>query len=213
MEVIILWVYYTIHFGFSGGIMGEVGIPMGTNCVPLIADLFLFCYERILCLTFTNRNGTTLYTYLTTPLDILTIYSPSITLNLRNIFLIYIQPTELQLNKANTSDKETSNIKVIGSDVHTSVYDKHDDFGFPIVNFPWFSGDVPRFPSYGVYISQFGIFARSCTSVSNFNSKNLQVKEKYRRMFETQKQVQQRLVSTLQHMQVPKRDRTRCLEE
>lgn len=24
----------------------EIGIPMGTNCAPLIADLFLFCYER-----------------------------------------------------------------------------------------------------------------------------------------------------------------------
>ena len=23
-----------------------VGIPMGTNCAPLIADLFLFCHER-----------------------------------------------------------------------------------------------------------------------------------------------------------------------
>ena len=23
-----------------------VGIPIGTNCAPLIADLFLFCYER-----------------------------------------------------------------------------------------------------------------------------------------------------------------------
>ena len=23
-----------------------VGIPMGTNCAPLIADLLLFCYER-----------------------------------------------------------------------------------------------------------------------------------------------------------------------
>ena len=23
-----------------------VGIPMGTNCVPLVADLFLYCYER-----------------------------------------------------------------------------------------------------------------------------------------------------------------------
>ena len=23
-----------------------VEIPMGTNCAPLIADLFLFCYER-----------------------------------------------------------------------------------------------------------------------------------------------------------------------
>ena len=23
-----------------------VGIPMGTNCAPLVADLFLICYER-----------------------------------------------------------------------------------------------------------------------------------------------------------------------
>ena len=44
-------------------------------------------------------------------------------------------PAELQLNKANTSDKETSfldlNIKVIGSRTHVSVYDKRDDFEFP----------------------------------------------------------------------------------
>ena len=23
-----------------------VGIPMGANCAPLVADLFLYCYER-----------------------------------------------------------------------------------------------------------------------------------------------------------------------
>ena len=23
-----------------------VGIPIGTNCAPFVADLFLFCYER-----------------------------------------------------------------------------------------------------------------------------------------------------------------------
>ena len=34
------------------------------------------------------------------------------------------------------------------------VCDKRDDFGLPIVNFPWLSGDVPRLPSYGIYISQ-----------------------------------------------------------
>ena len=37
-----------------------------------------------------------------------------------------------------TSDKETSfldlNVKVIGKNIHTSVYDKRDDFGFPIAN-------------------------------------------------------------------------------
>ena len=93
-----------------------------------------------------------------------------------------IYPAELQLNKANTSDKETSildlNIKVIGSDIHTSVYDKRDDFGFPIVNFPWLSGDVPRLPSYGIYISHLVRFARCCTSVLDFHSKNLQITSK-----------------------------------
>ena len=69
------------------------------------------------------------------------------------IHIPYIYPTELQLNKSNTSDKETSffdsNIKVVGSDVHTSVYNKRDDIVFSIVNFPWLSGDVSRLPSHG----------------------------------------------------------------
>ena len=81
-----------------------------------------------------------------------------------------IYPAVLQLNKANTSDKETSfldlNTKVIGSDIHTSVYDKRDDFRFPIVDFPWLSGDVPRLPLSGINISQLVRFARCCTRIS-----------------------------------------------
>ena len=65
-----------------------------------------------------------------------------------------IYPTELQLKKQIRRTKKLLSfiynvvIKVIGSNVHTSVCDKRDDFGFPIVNFPWLSGVVPRFPSY-----------------------------------------------------------------
>ena len=70
------------------------------------------------------------------------------------------------------------NIKVIGSDIHTSVDDKRDYFGFPIVNFPWLSGDVPSLPSYGIYISQLVRFARCCTNVLDFHSKNLQITSK-----------------------------------
>ena len=58
------------------------------------------------------------------------------------------------IKKTNTPDKETSfldlNIKFIDRNIHKSVYDKRDDLGFLIVNFPWLSGDVPRFPSYGI---------------------------------------------------------------
>ena len=171
---------FSIYAQFEGMVYQQiVGIPMGTICAPLIVDLFLFCYERDF---MSNLHKSKRY-------DLIDMFNDA-SQYLDDIFTIDnhefekhipdIYPTELQLNK--TSDKETSfldlNIKVIGSDVHTSVYDKRDDFGFPTVNFPWLSGDVPRLPSYGVYISQSISFARCCTSVSDFNSKNLQITSK-----------------------------------
>ena len=33
-----------------------VGIPMGTNCAPLVADLFLFCYERDFMFSLSEEN-------------------------------------------------------------------------------------------------------------------------------------------------------------
>ena len=35
-----------------------VGIPMGTNCAPLVADLFLFCYERVFMLSLSDNYQT-----------------------------------------------------------------------------------------------------------------------------------------------------------
>ena len=32
------------------------GIPMGTNCAPLVADLFLFCYERDFMKSLSREN-------------------------------------------------------------------------------------------------------------------------------------------------------------
>ena len=33
-----------------------VGIPMGTNCTPFVADLFLFCYERYVMMSLSVEN-------------------------------------------------------------------------------------------------------------------------------------------------------------
>ena len=156
-----------IYVQFDGMVYQQIeGVPMGTNCAPLIADLYLYCNERdfISDLQMSKRfylidmfNDT--FRYIS---DSFTIDNPEF-----EKYISDINPAELQLNKANTSDKETSfldlNIKVIGSDIHTSVYDKRDDFGFPIVNFPWLSGDVPKLPSYGIYILQLVRFAICCT--------------------------------------------------
>ena len=56
--------------------------------------------------------------------------------------------------------------------VSTKIYDKRDDFDFDIVNFPSLDGDVPRSTSYGVYISQLIRFARACSYVADFNTRN-----------------------------------------
>ena len=46
------------------------------------------------------------------------------------------------------------------------------NFDFDIVNSPFLDGDVPRRPSYGVYISQLIRFARVCSHVNEFNTRN-----------------------------------------
>ena len=74
-----------------------------------------------------------------------------------------IYPTELQLNRANSSDTEAPfldlNLCIFNGTVSTKIYDKRDDFDFDIVNFPFLDGDVPQRTSYGVYISQLIRFA------------------------------------------------------
>ena len=51
-------------------------------------------------------------------------------------------------------------------------FNNRDDFDFDIVNFPFLDGDVPRRPSYGVYISQLIRFARVCSHVDDFHTYN-----------------------------------------
>ena len=85
-----------------------------------------------------------------------------------------IYPTELQLNRENSSDTEAPfldlNLCISNGTVSTKIYDKRDDFDFDIhvVNFPFLDGDVLRRTSYGVYIYQIR-FARASSNLNDFN--------------------------------------------
>ena len=134
-----------------------IDIPMGTNCAPLVADLFLFCYERDFMKSLSRENQA----------DIIEAFKSTSRylddlLNIDNIYFDQIvdriYPTELQLNRANSCDTQTPvldlNLCISNGTVSTKIYDKRDDFDFDIVNFPFLDGDVLRSTSYGVYISQ-----------------------------------------------------------
>ena len=45
---------------------------------------------------------------------------------------------------------------------HTTIFDKRDNFGFNIVNFPHLCSNIPTKPAYGVYISQLIRIGRIC---------------------------------------------------
>ena len=117
-----------------------VGIPMGTDCAPLVADLFLFCYERDYMMSLSDDkqadvihacNATSRY------LDGI--------LNINNVYfdnmVSQIYPSELHLNKANTSDTEAAfldlHLSISNDIVSTKIYDKRAGFDFEIVNFPY----------------------------------------------------------------------------
>ena len=104
----------------------NVGIPMGTNCAPLVADLFLFCYERGFMKSPTKEkrydlidafNSTSRYLD-----DLLNIDSIHFEHMIHRIY-----DTELQLNKANASDTEAAfldlNLSIHIDMVSTKIHD------------------------------------------------------------------------------------------
>ena len=160
-----------------------VGIPMGTYCAPLVADLFLFRYERDFMTSLSDLKQAEIIeefkstsTYLD---DLLNIDNPYFEGMVNRIY-----PPELQLNKAYTSDTEARfldlHLSISNGFVSSKIYDKRDDFDFDIVNnFPFLDGDVPHFTPSGVYISQLIWFARVSSHVADFNARNKSLTAKH----------------------------------
>ena len=143
----------------------------------MVADLFLFCYERDFMMSLSDDKQADIIDALNTTSryldDILNIYNVYF-----DNMVSHIYPSELQLNKANTSDTEAAflDLYLSISDyiVSTKIDDtcKRDDFDLEIANFPFLDGDVPRSTSYGVYISQLIRFARASSTVADLNTRN-----------------------------------------
>ena len=113
-----------------------LGIPMGTNCAPLVADLF-FCsvMRETSCCPFRRIINLMVLRLSILLLGILL----NIDNNLFDSMVNHIYPSKLQLNKANESDTAVSfldlHLSISDGFVKTKIYDKRDDFDFDIVIF------------------------------------------------------------------------------
>ena len=123
-----------------------VGIPMGTDCAPQLANLFLF-HE---CLYMKNLMRDNLC------------MAKKFGNTVRYIALKRTSESDTKLSYLDIS------ISICSSKYVTKVYDKKDDFNFNIVNFPYMSSNIPANPTYGVYISQLIKISRICDTFQSF---------------------------------------------
>ena len=145
---------------------------MGTNCAPLVADLFLFCYERDFMLSISDDNQSEVIEAFNSTSryldDLLNIDNNFFDSKVKDRFDSNISPSERQLNKVDVSDTEASfldlHLSISDGFVKTKLFDKRGDFDFDIVNCPFLDGDVPRSTFYSVHISQLIRFFSSVLS-------------------------------------------------
>ena len=158
---------------FAGKVFQQiVGILMGTNCAPLLADIFLYSYEAelIQSLLSTGRKQlASLFNFTYRYIDnVLSINNAEF-----ENYLGQMYPVELEIKDtigSNTSASYLDLLLSIGRDgqIHTSMYDKRHDFNFHVTNFPFLSSNIPTSPTYGVFISQLIRHARACSSYGYF---------------------------------------------
>jgi hypothetical protein len=163
---------------FGGRIFQQtVGMPMGTNCAPLLADLFLNSYEADFIQGLLKKNEKKL----ARSFNFTFRYIDDV-LSLNNFrfgdFVDRIYPIELEIKDTTDADRSASYLDLhleIDSEgrLRTKLYDKRDHFNFPIVYFPFICSNIPAAPTYGVYLSQRIRYSRACGSYQDFLDRGL----------------------------------------
>jgi hypothetical protein len=151
---------------------------MGTNCSPLLADLFLYSYEADFIQKPLKKNEKKLARSFNFTFRYILVDG---VLSLNNSrfgdFVDRIYPIELEIRDTTDTDRSASYLDLYlefsEGRLRTKLYDKRDDFNFPIVNFPFICSNIPAAPAYEVYISQMIRYSRACGSYQDFLGRGL----------------------------------------
>lgn len=169
------WLIDNIYVTFGDKCFRQViGIPMGTDCAPFLANLFLFAYE------FQwmdkqrkhNRDVYKFFRYCGRYIDDLVLINND---GYMKRVMAEIYPEELVLVPEDSDDQSCPflDLQVVIKDsiITTSIFDKRDAFDFPIINFPTLTGNIPNRSSYGVFIGELVRYSRGCTYYKDFEDR------------------------------------------
>ena len=135
-----------------------IGIPMGTNCAPYLANVFLHIYEYDYLKMLVEKGEIVTARKLA---NTFRYQDDCIALDDDGVFgkhFSKIYPSEMTLESTNISKCVVTfldlRISIFRGRYLYHSYDKREDFQFAICNYPHLNGNVPLASSYGVYLSQ-----------------------------------------------------------
>jgi hypothetical protein len=182
------WLIDNIYVTFGDKVFRQkIGIPMGTDCAPFLANLFLYSYEykwideqRVLKNYSTLNAFKNCCRYID---DLLMANNDDRMINVMKD----IYPKELVLVPDDSDGLSAPfldlQLVITNGVVSTSIFDKRDAFDFQIVNFPTLTGNIPIKSSYGVFICEAVRYARACTYFTDFKARVLILVKKLRTQF------------------------------
>ena len=147
---------------------------MGTNCAPLLVDLFLYLYESEFLQNLVKhkkihevRAFNFTYWYID---DVLSINNPRFA-----EFFPLIYPPELEIKETTYTASSASILDIYlefddSGQLCTNIYD------FNIINFPNMCSNIPASP--GVYFSQLIRYARASSNYSDFLKRHLYLRNR-----------------------------------
>ena len=166
-----------IYVRFGGQLFRRpVGIPVGTNCTPLLTDLFLYSYENEFLdklIKEGKRNLVRKFNLSYRYIDDLISFDNKIFKE----FISDIHPKELTISETTESTSAVSYLDLLfirdkSNNITAKLYDKRDAFGFHTVNFPFMSSNIPSAPAYGLFASQLIRYACCYSNYNDFLSRH-----------------------------------------
>ena len=149
-----------------------IGIPMGSDPAPFMANLFLYHYESNWVNNLKKKNlqkarrfGNT-FRFID---DLLTINDNG----LFNENFKEIYPQELQLNLESSGDRITFldiDLRNVEGRLDVRLFDKRDSFSFEIVRLPFCSSNMPSSMFYSCFGAELIRIARVSSNLENFST-------------------------------------------
>jgi hypothetical protein len=158
-----------------------IGVPMGTNCAPPLANIYLYAYESdfIDRLAMTNpgaaRNFHMSFRLID---DVLSADNPCLREYIdKTAEDGGIYPRALTLNETSINAEEVNflgmKIRSAGSSFCVDVFDKRSEFPFRVLRYPYTDSLIPTSIPFGVFVSQLHRYYRICTELSDFMRNSL----------------------------------------